>query len=466
MRKVNTDQSVNLDNPKNLMPLYRVMQPMDGKNVLILGYGREGQATLSMLQKLVPGAKLTVADIRPQQLPEGVQGVFGDGYQNGLAGYDVVIKSPGIVLTDKSPEILERVTSQTELFLRAYRNQVIGITGTKGKSTTTALTWHILKSVRPDTLLMGNIGIPAFLQAESIGPETLIVYELSCHQLEYISVSPHVAVLLNLFEEHLDHYGTKEAYFNAKRNICRYQEADDIYFCNILQKDDVPEAKARRITMQQAPDAAADLSVIGREVHFDGNILPLPVGCTRLAGEHNLYNIGVTYGICRQFDVTDEQFMAALADFDPLPHRLQRVGTFDGVTYYDDSISTACETAIGGMKALAAEGVGSILLGGMDRGIDYTSLVEYLVQAPQDNPQFLILMPDSGMRVGEMLLEKGFDRSRLIFTDGLEQAVQKAKEVTPKGKVCLLSPAAASYGFFKNFEERGEFFQKYVMQKY
>src|SRR5699024_7792288 len=113
--------------------------------------------------------------------------------------------------------VLERVTSQTELFLRAYRKQVIGITGTKGKSTTTALTWHVLKSVRPDTLLMGNIGIPAFLQAESIGPETLIVYELSCHQLEYISVSPHVAVLLNLFEEHLDHYGTKEAYFNAKR---------------------------------------------------------------------------------------------------------------------------------------------------------------------------------------------------------------------------------------------------------
>lgn len=465
MQKVNTDQSVKLEIPKNLMPLYRIMQPMDGKNVLILGYGREGQATLSMLQKLVPGAKLTVADIRPQQLPEGVQGVFGDGYQNGLAGYDVVIKSPGIVLTDKSDAVLERVTSQTELFLRAYRKQVIGITGTKGKSTTTALTWHVLKSVRPDTLLMGNIGIPAFLQAESIGPETLIVYELSCHQLEYISVSPHVAVLLNLFEEHLDHYGTKEAYFNAKRNICRYQDADDIYFCNILQKDDVPEAKARRITMQQAPDAVADLSVIGREVHFDGNILPLPVGCTRLAGEHNLYNIGTAYGICRQFGVTDDQFMEALADFDPLPHRLQRVGTFDGVTYYDDSISTACETAIGAMKALAAEGVGSILLGGMDRGIDYTSLVDFLMQAPQDNPQFLILMPDSGMRVGEMLLEKGFDRSRLIFTDGLEQAVQKAKEVTPKGKVCLLSPAAASYGFFKNFEERGEFFQKYVMQK-
>ena len=465
MQEMNRDQLAGKEISKNLLPLYHVMQPMEGKNVLILGYGREGQATLSMLQKLVPGARLTVADIREQKLPEGVAGVFGAGYQDGLTGYDVIIKSPGIVLTDKSPQVLERVTSQTELFLRAYRKQVIGITGTKGKSTTTALTWHILKSVRPDTLLMGNIGIAAFLQAEAVGPDTLIVYELSCHQLEYISVSPHVAVLLNLFEEHLDHYGTKEAYFNAKRNICRFQDADDLYFCNILQKDDVPSAKARRITMQQAPDAVADLSVIGREVHIDGHILPLPEGCTRLAGEHNLYNIGAAYGICRQFGVTDDQFMAALSDFDPLPHRLQRVGTFDGVTYYDDSISTACETAIGAMKALAAEGVGSILLGGMDRGIDYTSLVEFLMQAPADNPAYLILMPDSGIRVGEMLLEKGFDRSRLIFTDGLEQAVQQAKLVTPKGKVCLLSPAAASYGFFKNFEERGEAFQKYVTQK-
>ena len=465
MLKTNKDQSVKTEIAENLLPLYHVMQPMEGKNVLILGYGREGQATLHMLQKLVPGAKLTVADIREQQLPEGVHGIFGDGYQDGLTAYDVVIKSPGIVLADKSVAVLERVTSQTELFLRAYRKQVIGITGTKGKSTTTALTWHILKSVRPDTLLMGNIGIPAFLQAEAIGPDTLIVYELSCHQLEYTHVSPHVAVLLNLFEEHLDHYGTKEAYFNAKRNICRFQNEDDLYFCNLLQKDDVPDAKAKRITMQQAPDAKADLSVVGREVRIDGHVLPLPEGCTRLAGEHNLYNIGVAYGICRQFGVTDDQFMAALADFEPLPHRLQRVGTFEGVTYYDDSISTACETAIGAMEALASAGVGSILLGGMDRGIDYSSLVDFLMQAPADNPSYLILMPDSGMRVGEMLKERGFDQNRLIFTDGLKQAVQKAKQVTPKGKVCLLSPAAASYGFFKNFEERGEFFQKYVMEK-
>ena len=160
--------------------------------------------------------------------------------------------------------------------------------------------------------------------------------------------------------------------------------------------------------------------------------------------------------------MSDEAFMAALSTFSPLPHRLQRVGTFDGVTYYDDSISTACETAIGGLKALAGEGVGSILLGGMDRGIDYDSLVDYLVAAPKDNPAFLILMPDSGIRVAKMLREKGFDERRMILTSGLAEAVQKAKEVTPKGSVCLLSPAAASYGFFKNFEERGDRFQEYV----
>ncbi len=444
------------------LPLRRVLEKLNGKKVLIMGYGREGKATLEKLSELAPGAILTVSDMKEQTLPEGVRGVFGEGYQDHLTDYDVIIKSPGIVLTDRRPEVLERLTSQTELFLAAYRDQTVGITGTKGKSTTTSLIWHALQSVYPGTLLMGNIGIPAFLQADQIGKDTKIVYELSCHQLEFTRVSPHIAILLNLFEDHLDHYGTMEAYYAAKQRIARFQKPGDVFFVNTLLKDDFPGYEGRMVSMEQAPASEAELAVVGRSVRFDGHTLPLPEGCTTLAGEHNLYNIGAAYGVCRTLGMSDEAFMAALSTFSPLPHRLQRVGTFDGVTYYDDSISTACETAIGGLKALAGEGVGSILLGGMDRGIDYDSLVDYLVAAPKDNPAFLILMPDSGIRVAKMLREKGFDERRMILTSGLAEAVQKAKEVTPKGSVCLLSPAAASYGFFKNFEERGDRFQEYV----
>ena len=442
--------------------LQKVLEALDGKKILVLGYGREGRETVRRLLEWCKGAEITVADLKEQALPEGVDGLFGEKYQDTLREYDVIIKSPRIVLLDKSPEVLEKVTSQTELFLSAYRDQVVGITGTKGKSTTSSLTAHILESVYPDTLLMGNIGIPAFSMAEKMGEKTIAVYELSCHQLEYTRVSPHIAVILNLFEEHLDHYGTKEAYFAAKRNIYAHQRPEDLYFCNILQKDDLPRPVSRMVTVEQAERSEAGLWIKGREIRYEGHTLPLEEGCTLLEGEHNLYNIGVAYGLCRAFGVTDEQFLAALGTFSPLPHRLQKVGTYGGVTYYDDSISTACETAIGAMEALKGKGIGSVLLGGMDRGIDYEPLCDYLMGCPADNPRYLILMPDSGVRVGKMLRERGFDPGRMVLTGGLQEAVGKAKELTPAGSICLLSPAAASYGFFKNFEERGEKFQEYV----
>lgn len=450
------------ENKTGAEKLRQVLKTLDGKNILVLGYGREGRETLRRLLDWCEGVTLTVADQKEQQLPEGVAGIFGEGYQDTLSDYDVVIKSPGIVLKDKSPRMIDKVTSQTELFLRAYRDQVVGITGTKGKSTTSSLTAHILQSVRPDTLLMGNIGIPAFSMAEKMGEKTIAVYELSCHQLEYTRVSPHIAVILNLFEEHLDHYGTKEAYFAAKRNIYAHQQPEDLYFCNILQKDDLPRPVSRMVTMKQGEESGANLWVYRNEIRYQGRALTLRPGCTLLEGKHNLYNIGVAYGLCRAFGVEDDQFLAALKTFSPLPHRLQKVGTFDGVTYYDDSISTACETAIGAMEALKDKGIGSILLGGMDRGIDYDSLCDYLTGCDPNNPRYVILMPDSGVRVHQMLVERGFDPARMVVTTGLEQAVEKAKELTPKGTVCLLSPAAASYGFFKNFEERGDRFQAYV----
>lgn len=438
-----------------------IYEQLKGKKILILGFGREGKAAYRFIRKELPDQVLTIADRREIDTcgVERAIVIMGQKYQEDLQKYDLILKSPGIVLEDKSPEVIKRVTSQTELFLRAFSKQVIGITGTKGKSTTATLTYHILKEAHPNCLLMGNIGIPAFDLCDQIDEDTLIVYELSCHQLEYIHVSPHVAVLLNLFEEHLDHYGTYENYIYAKENICRYQKPEDVFICDMLHAEDVAPLAAKLITAS-SEDRKAALFVKDGVIHYDGRELAVHPEDSKLVGKHNLYNIGVAYAICRLYGVSDGQFMAALKTYEPLPHRLQNVGTYDGVTFYDDSISTIGETTIQGMKSLPH--VGTILLGGMDRGVDYTELAQYLLISKVKN---IILMPDTDKRIQQLLsvFSKGtFNEKNILLAGTLKEAVELAKKVTEKGEICLLSPAAASYGFFKNFEERGEYFQRYV----
>ncbi|MBC8560355.1 UDP-N-acetylmuramoyl-L-alanine--D-glutamate ligase [Fumia xinanensis] len=438
-----------------------IYQQLKGKKILILGFGREGKAAYRFIRKELPQQVLTIADRREIDT-RGVERaivIMGQKYQEDLHKYDLILKSPGIVLEDQSPDVIKRVTSQTELFLCAFSNQVIGITGTKGKSTTATLTYHILKAAHPNCLLMGNIGIPAFDLCDQINEDTLIVYELSCHQLEYIHVSPHVAVLLNLFEEHLDHYGTYENYIYAKENICRYQKANDVFICDMLHADDVTPLAPKLITISSDNREAA-LFVKDGVIRYEGHELMVQPEDSKLVGKHNLYNIGVAYAICHLYGVSDEQFMGALKTYEPLPHRLQNVGTYDGITFYDDSISTIGETTIQGMKSLP--NVGTILLGGMDRGVDYTELAQYLLISKVKN---IILMPDTDKRIQQLLsvFSKGtFNEKNILLADTLKDAVTLAKKVTDKGEICLLSPAAASYGFFKNFEERGEYFQRYV----
>ncbi len=438
-----------------------IYQQLKGKKILILGFGREGKAAYQFIRRELPQQVLTIADRREIDTcgVERAIVIMGQKYQENLQKYDLILKSPGIVLEDKSPEVLKKVTSQTELFLNAFSKQVVGITGTKGKSTTASLTYHILKQVHPNCLLMGNIGIPAFDLCDQIDEDTIIVYELSCHQLEYIRVSPHVAVLLNLFEEHLDHYGTYENYRYAKENICRYQKEDDVFICDMLHAEDVTPLQPKLITVS-SENREASLYVKEGIINYEGHKLAVCPEDSKLVGKHNLYNIGVAYAICQLYGVSDEQFMAALKTYEPLPHRLQNVGTYDGVTFYDDSISTIGETTIQGIKSLP--NVGTILLGGMDRGVDYTELAQYLLISKVKN---IILMPDTGKRIQQLLsvLSKGsFNEKKVLLADSLKEAVEMAKKITKKGEICLLSPAAASYGFFKNFEERGDYFQRYV----
>ena len=408
------------------------------KKVLILGFGREGRSTYRTLQGVETVAALAVADGMAADLPADVTTYTGDGYLDHLEEYDVVIKSPGVPLPKHPAEYTCRITSQIELFLQRYAPQTVGITGTKGKSTTSSMLYHVLQESGVDCVFGGNIGVPVFDITEEITARSVVVLELSCHQLEHISVAPSVAVLLNLYEDHLDRYGTFEAYCAAKKNIYRCQKPQDILFCNA---EFLPaEGECPSQVRAMGPDCTAVVEGIP----------------SRLKGAHNRYNMAIVYEVGRLLQVDGQKVAAAMATFQPLAHRLEYVGTLDGVDYYDDSISTTVESAVRAIESV--ENIGTVLIGGMERGIDYEPLVAFLLAHPIDN---VICMYDSGKRIYDRIGEcaHGQLTTNFVYVPDLTAAVACAREVTAAGRACVLSPAAASYGAFKNFEHRGNVFR-------
>ncbi len=439
-----------------------------GKRILLLGYGREGQSTWNVLRRLGTYEALDIADLKaPAALPEdGTVWHTGPDYQKCMDDYDVVFKSPGIVLERPENEYRCSILSQTEVFVQCFRDQIIGITGTKGKSTVTTLLYHLLKQAGMDALLVGNIGIPALDHMEEVKPDTRIVFELSCHQLEYMTVSPHIGILVNIHEEHLDHYGTMEKYVEAKHHIFKNQRPDDILICNVqcLPEEGTCPSGLIRAGMD---GSGKELDVVqeqdGTWVHFRGKSFCIPTDEIKLLGQHNYFDIGVAYGVCSILGMDDQVFARGLKTYEPLPHRLQYIGEREGVKYYDDSISTICDTTIQALKTL--KDTDTVLIGGMDRGIDYRELIEYLsdCQVPH-----IILMEATGKRIYQEIHKyypEFKNRARLILAEHLEDGVKRARQITRPGTSCVLSPAAASYGIFRNFEERGETFSRLVFNK-
>ena len=416
------------------------------KRVLILGLGREGRSTLDILKNI--DCTIGIADkcLTPTDDLKAYELYLGDSYLDCLDKFDIIMKSPGIALLDTiSDEIKAKITGQTDLLLRFCDNPIVGVTGTKGKSTTSSLTCHILQKCGKNAILIGNIGIPPLERISEFNEDTIIVCEMSCHQLEYVKASPDISVLLNVFEEHLDHYIDFNAYKSAKENIYRYQDESDVLIVNSVL---IPDGVNAEIITASLTDKA-DIYVTDSELNINGIVIPLAEIDTKLIGHHNFYNIGIAVCIALHFGCGTDEILKAISSFNGLPHRLENVGTFGGVQYINDSISTCPSTAIAAVKSF--DKVDTIIIGGMDRGIDYTELVEFLNNSDIDN---VILLPDSGYRIYDEL--DGAKRNIYKAVD-LVDAVKYAKEITRVR--CLLSPAAASYGFYKNFEERGEHFR-------
>lgn len=421
-----------------------------GKKVLILGFGREGRSTLDILKKI--DCKIGIADQNLSVTPEIEQYELfsGENYLDPIDKYDIVMKTPGIALFDRLSEInKKKITGQTDLLLRFCKNKIIGVTGTKGKSTTSSLIHHILEHCGKKNVLIGNIGIPPLSITDSLEKDIIIVCEMSCHQLEYVQASPNIAVLLNVYEEHLDHYVDFNAYKYAKENIYRFQHKDEVTIINIDNLSEETRAiPSQKITVSM--DKKADIYVSGKDIVFFDTMIPYKKISPRLEGKHNLYNIAVSLAAAVNAGCNIDMAIETIKSFNGLEHRMEVVRTVNGVKYVNDSISTIPLAAINAIKTFSAD---TVIIGGMDRGINYDILIEFLNKG---NVKNIICLPDSGYRIAAMLN----DISNVFKVKDMEEAVQKAYEVSEH--CCVLSPAAASYGFYKNFEERGKHFKELV----
>ena len=455
-----------------------IRETLEGKTVVILGFGREGRSTYRLIRKALPGLKLTIADadekVKADPVAAGdpdIRWKLGKDYLKGLDTFDRIIRTPGISLRDLPVEILPgKITSQTDLFLRHYSRQVIGVTGTKGKSTTTTLIWHILKWAGRDAVLLGNIGRPAFTCLDEIGPETHIVFELSSHQLEYLAVAPHVSLLLNLFPEHLDTYPSFKDYRLAKWNIVLKQEKEDIFIFNAddpLIRELMNEMRLiRDFRPFSVETELCDGSFVKDGfVHYAGDCETEPVydlsKKRKIKGDHNLRNIMAAITACKTLGISNEIIQEGIASFTGLEHRLEYAGEFHGIRFYNDSISTIPEATIAAVKTL--EDVDTLILGGFDRGIDYSGLAEFLVHSPVRN---LILVGEAGRRINEEMKNRNEMKEakgkKLFMVKRFDEFIDIAIKETKPGHICLLSPAAASYDEFPNFEIRGKRFNELI----
>ena len=419
-----------------------ICRRLNGKRILIAGFGREGKSTLRFLQTFMPDAIVGIADKNESAFQdidkERYKLHFGDDYLSAASDYDIVIKTPGISLKDVDID-LSLVSSQTDLFLEAFHNQVIGVTGTKGKSTTSTLIYHLLKESGNDVILAGNIGIPILDCVSDINERTIIVYELSAHQLQFINRSPHVGILLNVFEEHLDHFGTFEKYKDAKINVLRYMSDGDFAVVN----NDLYRAVSR-----QPSAVSVDFENYNfDDYNIDWNDIPL-------LGEHNKRNVKAALCACKSYGLQIENLIPHLYTFKSLEHRQELVGVFNGVKFFNDSISTIPQATIAALQTI--KNVNFLLLGGFDRGIDYEPLVTYL---KENTLPYILITGQAGQTIKSKLQTAEYKGNVLEYTD-MESAFVMIKDLAGNGDVCLLSPAAASYDRYKNFEERGRIFKE------
>jgi len=492
------------------------MNMIDWKNkkVAVLGLGVEGLSSVRFLVKR--GAKVTVLDRKKEEeLEEAIQKLTiysssdaesrvqksdlnsssrltsfsrtitfrgGESCLKDLKKFDVIVRSPGV--KRNLPEILEAekngvvITSQTKIFFDLCPCPIIGVTGTKGKGTTSTLIYEMLKksfdsaphqtgqgsAQDKHVYLGGNIGKPPFEFLDKLNPQSWVVLELSSFQLQDLTKSPHIAIILMLTSEHLDYHKDVNEYVDAKRNIVRFQNSSDFAIINrdylaSHESDIHTNAKVFKVSKEGkvgegcfVKDGAVKLKIKNEKLKIiDTKDILLP-------GKHNLENVCAAVMASTIVGVSKENIVKVLKTFKGLEHRLELVGEVNGVRYYDDSFSTTPETAIAAIKAF--ENPEILILGGSSKGSDFTELGRVINEAK--NIKAIIGIGVEWKRIKAQFIIHNSEFIIIERAKDMKTIIAAVSKIAEPGDVVLLSPACASFDMFKNYKDRGEQFKKEV----
>ncbi len=396
------------------------------KKILIVGYGIEGKTTEKFLKKYLPDSEIGIADESS-----------GEEYLTVQKEYELAIRTPGV---RKELITIPHTTATNIFFANLTGQKTIGITGSKGKSTTAALVHHILKTDEQPVYLFGNIGtsmLEYYLSEQD--DNDILVLELSSYQLDDVQYSPYIACFLNIYEDHVEYHGSLEKYIAAKGKITKFSKPSDYFIYN----GSFPEiSNLAQLTYAQTIDFT--------------HVKKLQPWLNASLSEES---VQAAQAITSLFSVSDTLFTSSVNSFTGLPHRLKTVGTFKDITFINDSAATTPEATIFALNHLS--NIGSIILGGLDRGLDFTELAK---KVAEKKIKTIVLFPNADKRLDEALEDCGVEHAMIYHADDMEEAVQQCYDHTEKGSICLLSPGCASYNQYANFSQRGDMFNKTVVE--
>lgn len=453
--------------------------PLAGKRVLVLGLARQGTALAKWLVDI--GAQVTISDMRTEDeladalddldgLP--IQYVFGDHPVNLLTRTHLVCLSggvpPDIPIVKEARKRNIPLSNDAQLFMERCPCHVIGITGSAGKTTTTALVGKMCEEAGMLPWVGGNIGNPLIADLAYIKPNDIAVMELSSFQLEIMTASPHIAAVLNITPNHLDRHKTMAAYVEAKARILDNQIAGDVA---VLNRDEPNAYKLRNRAEHEVAFFSGTVPVeVGAWLVGDKVVCrrtftePMETVCATgeipLRGRHNVMNVLAACAVAGAAGVPVEAMREAVINFTAVPHRLEEVRDWMGIRFVNDSIATAPERVVAALQAFHDESV-VLLLGGRDKDLPWDELIELAVQQCHAIIGF--------GEIGRMVVEKAAAErtrqetaTRIEQTSTLEEAVWQAARLANEGDVVLLSPGGTSYDAYKDFAERGDAFRKLV----
>lgn len=446
-------------------------------NIAVIGYGIEGKTVANYFAKR--GHKITVCDVNKEtDLKEtGFGARLGAGYLERLGDFDKIFRSPGIPYLKKEFEpVRDKMTSLIRYFFEKCPCPIVGVTGTKGKGTVSGLIYEMAKEARAKTnskvFWGGNVGMPPLDFLDELKSEDLVVLELSSFQLQDLTVSPHVAVVLGITPDHMDHHGTMEEYVAAKRNLVKFQKSEDVAILDIDNevaagfKKDTP-AQMYKVSLAGSTGDGGTLKV-GSLIIKKGKTGTIVghVGETKLVGLHNIKNLLLAATAATAIGVPVEVITKIVREFPGLPHRLEFIKEAAGVKFYNDSASTNPHTAIAALRSFEEPTI--LIAGGSDKNTDFTPLGTEI--AARKNVKAVVLMGETKTKIEqviELAIKKAGGREiplELISADSYQEAFMVSRAIAGSGDVVLLSPACASFDMFGNYKERGDIFRNFVIE--